>query len=142
MITKKSILFIFLLAIIYNCGWDKVKSDPTSEEPVLGELKIEDIAIGKGEAAEKNNKIVVHYKGWLEDKTVFANSYNSGNPLIVTLGIGELIKGWDQGLVGMRQGGIRKLTVPPHLGYGKRGVRDIPPHSTLYFEVKLINILH
>ncbi|MDH4263659.1 MAG: FKBP-type peptidyl-prolyl cis-trans isomerase [Spirochaetia bacterium] len=108
----------------------------------MGELKIEDITVGTGEVAHKNDKIVVHYKGWLENKFEFGNSYNSGNPLVVTLGDGELIKGWDQGLIGMRQGGVRRLTVPPHLGYGKRAARDIPAHSTLYFEVKLLNILH
>jgi len=142
MAAKNSIIIFFLLVIASNCGWDKTKKDPTENEPVIGELKIEDILVGPGEVVQKDNKIVVHYKGWLDDKKEFANSYNSGNPLIVTLGIGELIKGWDQGLLGMRQGGIRRLTVPPHLGYGRRGVTNIPPHSTLHFEVKLVNILH
>jgi len=142
MISKKSILFCLVITLTAHCGWDKVKYDPTTDEPVIGELIVEDVKVGTGELIQKDDKIVMHYRGWLADKSEFANSYNSGNPLIVTYGIGELIKGWDQGLEGMKQGGIRKLTVPPHLGYGKRGVRNIPPHSTLYFEVKLVNILH
>lgn len=139
---KKILLLLVMVSISYQCSRDKAPTEAVSEEPPKGELKIEDIKIGQGETAEKEKKIVVHYKGWIEDGTEFGNSYNTGNPLIITLGIGDLIKGWDEGLVGMKEGGVRKLTVPPHLGYGKRGVRKIPPNSTLYFEVKLVNILH
>ena len=139
---KKIIMLLLMVSISYQCSKNKEKVEAVIDEAPKGELKIEDIKIGTGEVAEKEKKIVVHYKGWIDDGTEFANSYNTGNPLIVTLGIGDLIAGWEQGLVGMKEGGVRKLIVPPHLGYGKRGVRKIPPNSTLYFEVKLVNILH
>ncbi|MDH4200175.1 MAG: FKBP-type peptidyl-prolyl cis-trans isomerase [Spirochaetia bacterium] len=142
---KKSIIFLFvfvLFAVSGNCKRDKTIGDPTIGEPVIGELKVEDIRIGDGEVLRREDKAVMHYKGWLTDGYQFANTYKSGSPLIATFGMHMLIKGWEQGLPGMRVGGVRKLTIPPHLAYGKRGQRNMPPHATLIFEVKLVNILH
>jgi len=142
----KKTIFIAIITMIsaishYQC-FRKMEAPVAVEESPTAKLIIEDIKIGDKDIAQPTQKIIVHYKGMLEDGTVFANSYETGNPLITTLGIGELIPGWDQGIPGMGIGGIRKLTIPPHLGYGRKKLRNIPANSTLIFEVKLVNILH
>lgn len=139
---KKTIFALILTTAFLNCFRPEVSKDPTADTPVTGELKIEDLKVGTGLTLEKDAKMVVHYKGSLTDGTEFANSYKSGKPLVILFGNGELIKGWEEGMKGMRIGGVRKLTIPPHLGYGNRGLRNIPPNSTLIFEVKLVDILH
>lgn len=105
------------------------------------ELIIEDLAIGDGKAAESGSRIVVHYTGKLEDGTVFDSSVPRGMPFDFVLGAGQVIAGWDQGFCGMKVGGKRKLTIPPHLGYGEHGAGGvIPPNATLVFEVELLDV--
>ena len=87
------------------------------------------------------NKVQVHYVGTLMDGTKFDSSRDRGSPFKFTIGKGEVIKGWDEGIKGMRVGDIRTLTIPPHLGYGERKMGKIPANSTLIFEVELIKIV-
>ena len=104
-------------------------------------LVIEDIKIGDGQEVEKFNIVTVNYTGLLEDGTKFDSSLNPGRtPFRFTVGAGQVIKGWDEGLIGMKVGGKRKLTIPPELGYGSRDNGPIPANSTLIFEIDLLGI--
>jgi FKBP-type peptidyl-prolyl cis-trans isomerase len=104
-----------------------------------GELIIEDIIVGQGAEAVKYSIVTVNYTGWLEDGTKFDSSLNPGRePLRFTLGAGQMIQGFDQGIPGMKVGGKRKLTIPPNLGYGSQDKGIIPPNSTLIFELDLL----
>lgn len=104
-------------------------------------LEITDLSPGAGVSAKAGDLLAIHYRGKLDDGTEFDNSYDRGETLDFTLGAGELIPGMDQGLVGLRVGGSRRLRIPPYLGYGAQGVPGlIPPHSVLVFEVELIRI--
>ncbi|CAN7333726.1 FKBP-type peptidyl-prolyl cis-trans isomerase [Pseudomonas sp. No.21] len=105
------------------------------------ELKIEDIHPGDGKAVVKGALITTHYNGWLEDGTLFDSSIEKGRPFQCVIGTGRVIKGWDQGLMGMQVGGKRKLQVPAHLAYGERQVGRIPPNSNLLFEIELLEVL-
>ena len=104
------------------------------------DLKVEDTKVGEGEEVESGDTIVIHYKGTLTDGTKFDSSYDRGEPYETQIGVGQVIQGWDLGVVGMKIGGKRKLTIPPSLGYGEQGSGAIPPNSTLIFEVELIDI--
>ena len=118
-----------------------VKENDTSMQESQGQLKIEDLVVGTGEAAVVGKNVSVHYTGTLTDGTKFDSSVDRGTPFTFSLGAGEVIPGWDQGIVGMKVGGKRKLTIPPSLGYGEAGYGDaIPPNSTLIFEVELIKV--
>ncbi|MDH7602805.1 MAG: FKBP-type peptidyl-prolyl cis-trans isomerase [Armatimonadota bacterium] len=103
-------------------------------------VKYHDLRVGRGALAEPNCRVTVHYKGWLKDGTLFDSSLTRGEPYTFTLGTGEVIRGWDEGIRGMRVGGVRQLIVPPKLGYGGKAVGRIPPNSTLYFEVQLLAV--
>ena len=102
-------------------------------------LKIEDLEVGTGAEAQAGQMVTVHYTGWLTDGQKFDSSKDRNDPFVFPLGQGMVIKGWDQGVVGMKVGGKRKLTIPPELGYGARGAGGvIPPYATLVFEVELL----
>ncbi len=104
-------------------------------------LQYEDQVVGKGAAPRQGQKVVVHYTGWLTNGTKFDSSRDRNDPFSFTLGAGQVIKGWDEGVASMKVGGKRKLTVPPHLGYGERGFGNvIPPNSTLVFDVELLGV--
>jgi FKBP-type peptidyl-prolyl cis-trans isomerase FkpA len=104
-------------------------------------LDIEDITIGEGDTAAAGQHVTVHYTGWLTDGTKFDSSKDRGDPFDFPLGGRRVIAGWDEGVQGMRVGGVRKLTIPPNLGYGARGAGGvIPPNATLVFEVELLAI--
>ena len=104
-------------------------------------LIVEDLSEGQGEAARSGHVVSVHYTGWLLDGAKFDSSRDHGDPFVFPLGRGQVIQGWDQGVVGMKPGGKRKLTIPAELGYGSHGAGDvIPPDATLVFEVELLKI--
>ena len=105
------------------------------------ELLITDLLIGDGKTAVKGALITTHYTGWLEDGTMFDSSHERGKPFQCVIGTGRVIQGWDQGMMGMKVGGKRKLTVPSHLAYGARQMGPlIKPNSDLVFEIELLEV--
>jgi FKBP-type peptidyl-prolyl cis-trans isomerase FkpA len=104
-------------------------------------LKYDDLTEGSGAAATAGKTVVVHYTGWLTDGSKFDSSLDRQQPFQFRLGAGQVIRGWDEGVQGMREGGRRKLTIPANLGYGARGAGGvIPPNATLVFEVELLEV--
>jgi FKBP-type peptidyl-prolyl cis-trans isomerase FkpA len=108
-------------------------------------LQIEELVVGEGAAAASGQKVSVHYTGWLDQNgtkgTKFDSSHDRNEAFVFGLGRGQVIRGWDEGVQGMKVGGKRKLTIPPELGYGSRGVGGvIPPNATLVFEVELLKV--
>ena len=107
----------------------------------MEELKSEDETVGTGKEAVSGTRVTVNYLGTLTDGTKFDSSYDRKTPFTFNLGAGEVIKGWDQGVVGMKVGGKRKLTIPGSLGYGAAGAGAlIPPNATLIFDVELLDV--
>ena len=104
-------------------------------------LEMTDTKVGTGAEAKSGQSVTVHYVGTLTDGTKFDSSRDRGKGFTFQLGAGQVIRGWDQGVAGMKVGGVRKLTIPPELGYGTRGFPGvIPPNSTLVFEVELLDV--
>ena len=104
-------------------------------------LQYDDTVIGDGAQAKDGDTVSVHYTGWLEDNTKFDSSKDRNQAFSFKLGAGMVIKGWDEGVAGMKIGGTRKLTIPSELGYGARGAGGvIPPNASLIFEVELLGI--
>src|SRR6202050_2890643 len=98
-----------------------------------------DLRVGNGEVAKEGSRVRVHYTGWLTNGKKFDSSVDAGKPFDFTIGDGEVIKGWEEGVAGMRVGGKRELRIPPGLGYGGDGSPpDIPPNATLIFDIKLL----
>lgn len=119
----------------------KRPSNPGQASATTNELKIEDVTVGSGAEAVVGKTVKVHYTGTFENGSKFDSSKDHGEPFSFKLGAGQVIKGWDQGVAGMKVGGVRKLVIPPSLGYGSRQVGPIPANSTLLFEVELLEIL-
>ena len=142
-----------VLLVFTACGEEQENNGDTdaggsasgecSTEPTTTDtgLKIEDLECGDGAEAKSGDSVKVHYTGTLEDGTKFDSSLDRGEPFNFQLGGGMVIKGWDEGIVGMKEGGKRKLTIPSELGYGDQGFPpDIPPGATLLFEVELVEV--
>ena len=104
-------------------------------------LVYEDTVVGEGAEAKAGHQVSVHYTGWLTNGSKFDSSKDRNDPFQFSLGMRQVIGGWDEGVAGMKVGGTRKLTIPPELGYGARGAGGvIPPNATLVFEVELLGI--
>ncbi len=133
------------LCLLVGCGG---KPEAEQAEAALGKeittssgLKYVDHILGTGPTPKAGQIIAVHYTGRLTDGTKFDSSVDRGQPFVFQVGVGQVIKGWDEGLMTMRVGGKRTLTIPPHLAYGERGASNvIPPNATLLFEVELLEI--
>ena len=104
-------------------------------------LQIEKLAEGTGATPKTGDRVTVHYTGWLTDGSKFDSSVDRGQPFVFTIGRGQVIGGWDQGVATMKVGDKVRLTIPPELGYGARGAGGvIPPNATLIFEVELLGV--
>lgn len=110
-----------------------------NNKPASG-LKIETLKGGSGATAQKGSTVFVHYVGRLLDGAQFDSSIDRNEPFEFKVGVGAVIEGWDQGVLGMKVGEKRKLTIPPELAYGSKGTGPIPPNATLVFEVELLNV--
>lgn len=113
-----------------------------TETTTASGLKYTDVKTGEGEAVTgRGQTVIVHYTGWLEDDTKFDSSRDRNDPFSFPVDCGYVIRGWDEGVVGMQVGGIRRLVIPPELGYGAQGAGGvIPPNATLHFEIELLEI--
>lgn len=134
-------LLISLVLLLSSCS----KNGPTkvsgSGTTTASGLQYWDIATGNGATAEPGKQVSVHYTGWLTDGTKFDSSVDRNEPYAFALGVGHVIKGWDEGIAGMKVGGKRQLRIPPGLAYGSQGFRNIiPPNSTLIFDVELLGV--
>lgn len=138
-------LFYLLSVVLLNTfGAPKEQSQEIAQQDAQaspsGRVQSEILTEGTGQTAATGDSVTVHYLGTLEDGTKFESSYDSDVPYTFTLGQGEVIKGWDEGVVGMKIGEKRRLTIPSDLAYGATGQGSIPPNTTLIFEVELLGI--
>ncbi len=134
------ITIIFFVLAIVGCG--SFETNETGKMVIMPSgLKYIDIVVGTGPFPDIGSTVTTHYTGWLEDGTKFDSSRDRGESFSFFLGLGQVIKGWDEGIATMRVGGKRRLIIPPELGYGKGGFGDvIPPNATLIFEIELLEI--
>jgi peptidylprolyl isomerase len=116
-----------------KAGDKKVSETPSG-------LKYVDLVEGTGASPQQGQTVTVHYTGTLENGTKFDSSRDRGEPFKFKIGVGQVIKGWDEGVGSMKVGGRRQLVIPPQLGYGSRGIGPIPPNSTLIFDVELLGV--
>lgn len=105
-----------------------------------GKLKVEDLKVGTGQEVQSGDYIEIHYVGTLLNGVKFDSSLDRGKPFKTRIGVGDVIEGWDMGVIGMKVGGRRKLTIPSQLAYRDQEIGNIPPNSTLVFEVDLVGI--
>jgi|RhiMethySRZTD1v2_1073278.scaffolds.fasta_scaffold419611_2 FKBP-type peptidyl-prolyl cis-trans isomerase FkpA len=144
-------LFVAAALVVCAAACNSDSTSPSSNGSTLApsvntavtQLTVVDVALGTGAVANSGNRITVSYSGFLFDASgveTKGRQFDSSNAFTFTLGSGQVIKGWDQGLIGMRVGGLRRLTIPPSLGYGNQAVGTIPANSTLVFDVRLISV--
>lgn len=145
----RNLICIIVIVFVTSCAAvTGVEPVSASDHNLVKELVIKDIKIGEGAEATIPRRVHVHYTGWLYDAlskdnkgTKFDSSHDRGKSFTFVVGAREVIAGWDQGVAGMKVGGKRRLVIPPHLGYGRRGAgRQIPPNSTLVFDVELLRV--
>jgi len=130
---------LFLVSLLFN-ACEPIQPITLEDPSKYPNLKITDLVVGTGAQPTFAGKVTVHYVGTLTNGKLFDSSRDRKEPFTFTIGVGEVIKGWDLGVSTMRVGGKRKLEIPPELGYGSRAVGDIPANSTLIFEVELLNV--
>jgi len=138
-------MFALAVAAPFEAAGDaKEGQKPAQKENVVktaSGLEYVDLVEGKGASPQKGQMVIVHYTGWLTDGKKFDSSRDRNEPFAFQIGVGQVIRGWDEGVSTMKVGGKRKLTIPPDLGYGKRGAGGvIPPNATLVFDVELLDI--
>lgn len=147
--SKQVILFVIalvIIAVLVVIGYRNGETTQVDQGAAVGTapsgnpLSIQDTLVGTGAEAKTGDTVTVHYVGKLTDGTTFDSSVDRGEPFTFTLGAGQVIRGWDEGLVGMKVGGTRMLTISPEFGYGANAVGPIPANSTLIFEVQLISV--
>jgi FKBP-type peptidyl-prolyl cis-trans isomerase len=153
--TFSVILFVVLVvAIIGAAMWYNNKSDEAiqqaqvaagvvaeqAQQQLMQSLRITDVVVGTGTAAAAGDAVTVNYIGTLDNGTTFDSSYSRNQPFTFTLGNGDVIKGWDLGVAGMKVGGKRELVIPPALGYGGQANGPIPANSTLHFTIRLLSV--
>jgi FKBP-type peptidyl-prolyl cis-trans isomerase FkpA len=137
---KMRVLGLWLALMVSACSWFQHKSTE-KKEVSMNSLQVEDVLVGSGAVATQGKKVSVHYAGKLTDGKEFDSSIKRQQPFSFKLGGGQVIKGWDQGIEGMKVGGKRKLTIPHELAYGEQGYPGvIPPKSTLVFDVELLGV--
>lgn len=134
---KKFLTIASLFLLLTSCS---MKNEDTVVN-TISDLKIEDTKVGTGDEAKIGDTVEMHYVGTLEDGTKFDSSRDIGQTFNFTIGQGQVIEGWEEGIPGMKVGGLRTLTIPSDMGYGSRGAGGvIPPNATLIFEVELVSI--
>ena len=147
--------FLYLLSVVVltastACGEDTPTAPSATPETGLSNittLQITDVKVGDGAEATSGRSVTVHYTGWLYSQSApgnrgskFDSSRDRNQPFPFTLGVGQVIRGWDQGVAGMKVGGQRTLVIPPGLAYGSQGSGQIPPNATLVFDVELLDV--
>ena len=146
-----TIFFIVLIIVIAGLFWlynatssekrEVVEKTENADSYQIQGMNIEILQQGSGDEAQKGDSVTVDYVGILQDGTKFDSSIDRGQPFLFTLGTNNVIQGWELGVLGMKEGEKRKLTIPPELAYGDRGAGNmIPPNATLIFEVTLLKI--
>ena len=132
---------VVMLVLTFSLGVGGSMAENNQEVTTPSGLKYLDQVVGTGEVAVAGKTVNVHYTGWLENGKKFDSSVDRGQPFSFPLGAGRVIKGWDEGVQGMKVGGKRKLTIPSNLGYGPQGAGGaIPPNATLIFDVELLGV--
>ena len=142
------VLLTLTLYVAAQTGNQKPKTDTSAPTKVSGPgvktdsgLQYWDIRVGTGQTAKEGSHVRVHYTGWLTNGKKFDSSVDAGTPFDFTIGNGEVIKGWEEGVAGMRVGGKRQLRIPPSLAYGAQGYPGaIPPNATLIFDIQLLGV--
>lgn len=132
-------ILVLVLKLSQNSGSTASNQPSPSPTPAVG-LSITDVKVGTGAEAVAGKTVTVNYVGTLTDGTKFDSSIDRGQPFSFTLGAGQVIKGWDEGVAGMKVGGERKLVIPPSLGYGDTAQGTIPANSTLDFDITLLDV--
>jgi peptidylprolyl isomerase len=145
---RTALSLVMLAALVAACDRGEQAGSAGGEHATEGEpvtttsgLEYIDVKVGTGPSPQTGQTAVVHYTGWLADGKKFDSSKDRGKPFEFRVGRGQVIKGWDEGVATMKVGGVRKLTIPPALGYGAAGAGGvIPPNATLTFEVELLDV--
>ncbi len=146
----RTLLVIPMVFALAACGGDEGSTEPLTNDDFAAELNVDlsmmmrtasglylqDLQVGPGDEAVAGTTVSVHYEGWLPNGTTFDSNEAYG----FQLGAGLVIPGWDEGVAGMRVGGIRKLVIPPHLAYGTAGRGSIPGNATLVFDIELLSV--
>jgi FKBP-type peptidyl-prolyl cis-trans isomerase FkpA len=150
----KTLILILAIALLASVGLAVAQTAPAHKAAASGPTKVTgeptktasgleywDIKVGTGAVAQSGQNVTVDYTGWLTKGKKFDSSVGTGHPFDFMLGAGQVIKGWDEGVAGMKVGGKRQLRIPPDLAYGEKGYSGlIPPNSTLIFDVKLVDV--